>query len=249
MPDLSFGNFSPEQALQVWSQRAANPVPAYSWLDIFNAEHASAFTVAKTAGADVLDDIAQAVQDAIANGETFDQFVSEIEPILVEKGWWGTGPAFDPVTGTWNDAQLGSLNRLRIIYDTNFRQSYSAGQWTSFERNKSDLPYLMYAHTSSLHPRIEHLAWDGICLPVDDDFWLTHYPPNGWGCKCGVIALTQKQYDAMNGKGLIATTAPKLVWSQFLNSRTGIQTAVPAGIDPGFGYNAGKAFLAQLLAA
>lgn len=244
--ELSFGDFSPDQALAVWQQRAASPVPEYSWWDIWQQQHSQMFTVAKTAGADVLDDIAAAVQKAIANGETFDQFAGELEPILVDKGWWGQGPAFDPATGEWNDAQLGSLSRLRTIYDTNLRMSYSAGQWASIERNKSDLPYLMYTHTTSLHPRIEHLLWDGTCLPVDDPFWDTHYPPNGWGCKCGTIALTASQFERMGNAGLIKPKAPTIDWRQLVNPRTGVQTAVPAGIDPGFGYNVGKAFLAAL---
>src|SRR5207237_8429074 len=108
-------------------------------------------------------------------------------------------------------AQLGRVNRLRIIYDTNLRTSYAAGNWAGFARNKADLPWLMYAHTTSLHPRVEHLAWDGITLPVDDPWWDTHYPPNGWGCKCGVIALTDAQYRSMNGAGLLTTDAPETI--------------------------------------
>lgn len=246
MADLTFDDISPEAALQAWQQRAANPTPAYSWWDVWQQQHSQAFTVAKTAGADVLDDIAGAVGNAIANGETFDQFVSDIEPILVEKGWWGQGPAFDPETGEINIAQLGSLNRLRIIYDTNLRMSYAAGNWASITRNQGDLPYLMYAHTTSLHPRAEHLAWDGICLTVDDPWWDTHYPPNGWGCKCGVISLTRQQYASMNSSGLITTSAPQSLLRLIVNPRTGEETQTPVGIDPGFAYNVGKSFLAAL---
>jgi uncharacterized protein with gpF-like domain len=246
MADLVFDNISPEAALAAWQQRAANPTPTYSWYDVWQQQHSQAFTVAKTAGADVLDDIAQAVGNAIANGETFDQFVSDIQPILVEDGWWGQGPAFDPETGEINIAQLGSLNRLRIIYDTNLRMSYAAGKWASIERNQGDMPYLMYAHTTSLHPRVEHLAWDGITLPVDDPWWDTHYPPNGWNCKCGVIALTRQQYASMNNSGVITTAAPQTIWQNILNPRTGETTPTPAGIDPGFAYNVGKSFLAAL---
>jgi uncharacterized protein with gpF-like domain len=246
MADLTFDTLSPQAALEAINQRNANPLPSYSWYDVWQQQHSQAFTVAKTAGADVLDDIAQAVENAIANGETFDQFVSDIEPVLVEKGWWGQGPAFDPVTGEINIAQLGSLNRLRIIYDTNLRMSYAAGKWAGIERNKSDLPYLMYAHTTSLHPRLSHLAWDGITLPVDDPWWDTHYPPNDWGCKCGVIALTSAQYGSMNDAGLLTTSAPETIWQELVNPRTGASARTPAGIGAGFGYNVGKAFLAAL---
>jgi uncharacterized protein with gpF-like domain len=246
MADLVFRDVQPTDAIGAFQRRLQNPLPTYSWLDVYQAAHSQAFTVAKSAGYDILGDISSALDDALKNGTTFDDFVKQIEPVLAEKGWWGRGPAFDPVTGLTSDAQLGSLRRLQTIFDTNMRASYQAGQWASIQRNAADRPYLMYAHTTSLHPRIEHLAWDGTCLPADDPWWDTHYPPNGWGCKCGVISLSQRQYDQMNGSGLITTIAPRTLWQEFTNARTGEVTRIPAGIDPGFGYNVGKAFLDAL---
>ncbi|MEG1092384.1 MAG: phage head morphogenesis protein, partial [Acinetobacter sp.] len=38
-----------------------------------------------------------------------------------------------------------------------------------------------------------HLALNRIVLPIDHPFWLTHYPPLGFRCRCTVIALTEKQ--------------------------------------------------------
>ncbi|KJV38710.1 phage head protein, partial [Acinetobacter indicus] len=32
-----------------------------------------------------------------------------------------------------------------------------------------------------------------IVLPIDHPFWLTHYPPLGYRCRCTVIALTEKE--------------------------------------------------------
>ncbi|MFH7767724.1 phage minor head protein, partial [Acinetobacter sp. BSP-28] len=41
--------------------------------------------------------------------------------------------------------------------------------------------------------RPAHLALNRIVLPIDHPFWLTHYPPLGFRCRCAVIALTEKQ--------------------------------------------------------
>jgi len=232
MADAQLTDVDPNEAIAALDKRLSNPVPTGSWLEVWQQQHSSQFTVAQSAGYDILGDIGSALDDALKNGTLFDDFAKELTPILQEKGWWG--------------GDLGSLRRLAIIFDTNMRMSYSAGRWARIDANKADLPYLMYDHTTSLHPRAEHLLWDGITLPVDHPWWLTHYPPNGWGCKCGVIALTQSQVDRMSAAGEISTEAPETLWRTFVNAVTGQTERVPAGIDPGFGYNVGKAFLAGL---
>jgi len=246
MPLLSVRDITPQNALKAFRTRLAQPTPEYSWLDLWQHEHANAFTVAKTAGHDVLGDIGKSLDDAIAKGETFETWSRKLIPTLQDKGWWGTGPALDPETGAMVESRLGSLRRLDVIYDTNLRQSYAAGRWLEIERNKTDVPYLMYKHNFSLHPRAEHEAWDGICLPVDDPWWLTHYPPNAWKCHCSVIPVTRTQFDRLDKSGRITTEAPKIVTRDFRNKRTGEVTAIPEGIDPGFGYNAGVALLEAL---
>jgi uncharacterized protein with gpF-like domain len=249
MPLLTARNIDPQSALKAFQTRLDQPAPEYSWLDVWNHEHSSTFTVAKTAGHDVLADIGVSLKDAIANGETLDTWSKKLIPTLQEKGWWGRGPALDPVTGDAVEAQLGSVRRLQIIYDTNLRQSYAAGRWLEIDRNKQDVPYLMYKHNASMHPRIEHEAWDGICLPVDHEWWLTHYPPNAWCCHCSVIPVSQMQFGRLEKSGRISTDAPTTILRDFTNRRTGEITKVPHGIDPGFGYNSGIALLQALAQA
>jgi len=48
-------------------------------------------------------------------------------------------------------------------------------------------------------PRDEHVKWNGMILPANDPWWNTHFPPNGWGCTCGIIALTKKQAQEAGG--------------------------------------------------
>lgn len=37
--------------------------------------------------------------------------------------------------------------------------------------------------------RVSHRPLHGITLPKDDPFWLTYWPPNGFGCRCKVKVL------------------------------------------------------------
>lgn len=235
-------NITPEEALRAVQNRTENPAPSFSWLDVWQEQHSRAFTVAKSAGFDVLGDIGDAVDQAISEGQTFDQFKDDLIPVLQQKGWWGQQPAFDPSTGLSPVSQLGSLRRLQIIYDTNMRMSFAAGAWMRAERTAADRPFLMYAAVHDDRTRPEHRAWDGTILPIDHPWWDTHYPPNGWNCRCSAITLSPAQAARYGGAG----RAPGIDWTRFVNHRTGEVSRVPKGIDPGFGYNVGKAFLAAL---
>ena len=44
---------------------------------------------------DVLQDIREAIDRALAEGRTFDQFREELTPLLKEKGWWGKAQMTD----------------------------------------------------------------------------------------------------------------------------------------------------------
>ena len=246
MADFKLEPITQADAIQALDHRTDVPSPSFSWLDVWQEMHSTRFTVAKSAGYDILSDISDAVDAALKDGTTLEDFQKRLIPILQEKGWWGRKQVLDPQTGQIVEAQLGSLRRLEIIYNTNLRMSYAAGRWASVERNKTLRPYLQYVHTTSREPRIEHLAWAGVTLPVDDPWWQTHYPPNGWGCKCGVRTLSARQYEEEGAAGRIKTEAPRLRLGEWVNKRTGVRQMVPAGIDPGFGYNVGAAFLRAL---
>jgi uncharacterized protein with gpF-like domain len=250
MPVLQLNTgIKPADAIAVLEKRLANPVQTFHWTDLWQHDHARAFTVAKSAGFDILDDIADAVAASVGKGLTERDFEKLVTPALIEKGWVGRKPVLDPETGQMVNAELGTPRRLLTIYDTNMRMSYNAGRWASIMRNVEDQPWLLYLHGGSRHPRPEHLAWDHTCLPADDPWWNTHFTPNGWGCSCQVVALSDRQKGQMEGAGLLKLKRPALKLVAYTNPRTGEISEVPEGIDPGFAYNPGQAFLATLQAA
>lgn len=225
----------PEEAVAYF--RAKGYKPAFSWQDVWGEEHAYAFTVAKATRLDILADIRQAVDVAIAEGKTLAQFSKELTPTLQAKGWWGRRPVADPLTGETKSAQLGSPRRLQIIYDTNVRTAHAVGRWEQIQRSKEARPFLRYSAVLDSNTRPEHRAWHGLCLPVDDAWWHTHYPPNGWRCRCTVIQLSAEQ---MERRGWRVAEAPQIIAQGFKNSRTGEVISVPVGIDPGFEGNVGR---------
>lgn len=200
--------------------------------------HARAFSVAKATQLDVLADLRAAVDKAIAEGTTLHQFRKELKPTLQSKGWWGEKEVVDPKTGEKVLAQLGSAARLRTIYETNLRQAQSAGRYERMQRTKERRPYARYVCVDDGNTRAEHWAWHELILPVDDPWWDTHWPPNGWGCRCKVMQLSDRD---LARYGFKVGVAPPIKLVTYRNERTGAVTRVPAGIDPSFDYNPGKA--------
>ena len=130
--------------------------------------------------------------------------------------------------------------RTRVIYDTNMSTSYAAGQWQQLQDVKQYRPYWRYRHShASVEPRELHLAWDGLVLEADDPWWHTHYPPNGWGCKCYVESLTRTQ-----AKKAGIGKAPRIEWQKVNVGVRGpsprLSEPTPKGINPGFAYAPGR---------
>ena len=240
----------PKQALDYIKNKKLKP--AFSYKDVWNEEHAAAFTVAKAMQLDVLSDIKNAVEKAIENGMTFEQFKKELKLTLMQKGWWGRKEMTDPLTGETVNAQLGSDRRLKTIYSTNLRSAYQKGQYDRTMQSDAH-PYLMYRIGASVHHREQHLRYNNLILPKDDPLWNSIFPPNGYGCKCYTVAVTEARKQRYEQSGIpyynpdtqktvrlpVQTTAPKVSYKVYENVRKGIIERMPAGITPGFNWNQG----------
>ena len=216
--------------------------PAFSWQDVWTREHALEFTVAKAVEAELLAVFKQSIQRALDNGQSFETWRKALQPELERLGWWGKRLVSDP-TGKYPDkvVDFSSPRRLETIFWANMRSARAAGQWERAQRAKFAAPYLLYVRTASREPREEHLSWVGIILPVDHPFWDTHFPPNGWGCKCSVRQITQRQADKLlTEPGYTSDPGDFERTTTYVNKRTGQVTQEPVGIDPGWGVNPGR---------
>jgi hypothetical protein len=225
----------PAEALAYF--RAKQIKPSFAYQDVWREEHATAFTVAKAMKIDVLESIQDALNQALTEGRTFEQFRKDLTPTLQQLGWWGKQVETDPMDGQARSVQLGSPRRLKTIYSTNMRGARAAGQWQRIQRNIKTHPILEYRLGPSEHHRVQHAAWAGTRLPADHPWWRTHAAPNGYGCKCGIRAMTQREADREGG----LTEAPAIEYRDWVNKRTGEVQRVPLGIDPGFDFNPGLA--------
>ena len=227
----SHGSLPFQQQIEYF--RGKVDLPTRAWTDAYAAEHDYAFVVAGAAKRDLLTDLRGAVEKSIANGITLEQFRKDFDQVVSKHGWQYQGER------GW---------RTNVIWETNLRQSYNAGreaQMADPELRKRR-PYAVYRHGDSAHPRPMHLSWNGITLPLDDPWWATHTPQNGWGCKCKKFMLSARDVER---QGLTIGPAPATEWEDRVigkNSPGGPRTVrVPKGIDPGFEYAPGQSRLAN----
>lgn len=213
--------------------------PSGSWLDFSFDEHATAFTVARSAGYDILGDVKDALDQAIKNREDFQAFRDRLKPVLQAKGWWGEKEIVDPVTGETRIERLGSTRRLRTIFWANTRTAYAAGQWERAQRTKRVLPYFVYVISTAEKKRPEHLEWVGTVLPIDDGWWDDHYPPSAWGCMCRVRQISEFEAQKLGYDPDKPPPGDGLTYA-WTNAKTGEVVRVPLGVDPGWGRNPGK---------
>lgn len=160
------------EAIAYFRGKLGNLIPTQAWDDLWKAQHDAAFMVAGATEADLLADLAAAIDQAISQGTGIDEFRKAFKQIVAQRGWTGW---------TGEGSAAGVAWRTRIIYGTNTATAYAAGRLGQLQAGGFDL--WIYRHNDSvLHPRPQHLAWNGLTLPPEHPFWRTHYPPNGWNC-------------------------------------------------------------------
>jgi len=82
-----------------------------------------------------------------------------------------------------------NVNWLDAEYNTTISLADSAAKWQQYEADAGTLPYLEYQAVMDSNTRPEHASMNGILLPVNDSFWNSNMPPNGWRCRCEVIQV------------------------------------------------------------
>jgi SPP1 gp7 family putative phage head morphogenesis protein len=232
----------PERAMAYFKAKGLKPT--FSYADMLDHQHDAAFTVAKMMSVDMLGQVRDSLDSAMATGTPFKEWADSITPILQSGGWWGRKAVLDPLTGQEIVAQLGSPWRLETIFRTNMQTAYAAGAWQEIDAQKDIAPFLMYDAVDDFRTRPLHASWDRKVLPVKHAWWGTHYPPNGYNCRCGVIQLSADEVEALGLQ--VARQAPDDGVRKWVNPRDGLTYHVPNGIDPGFEHNSGKSHLANL---
>ncbi len=224
MPTPDIGGVPFQEAIDHFRSKVSIPTEHFD--EMMGATHAKAFTVAGATKMDLLTDLRSSVDQAIANGTTITEFRKQFDATVQKHGWSYNGER------GW---------RTRVIFDNNLRTAHMAGRWQQFQNTKATRPFLQYLTAGDIRVRPEHREWNGLVLHIDDPFWDIYMTPNGYGCRCNVRSLSARQ---MRRDKLDLSQAPAIETTERINIRTGeVYGDVPKGIDTGWDYNVGKAWL------
>jgi len=105
-------------------------------------------------------EIAALVTDENGNRRSFEEFSKLAKPLLE----------------TYNKTHLQREYTLAL------RSSQTAAKWATYEKRGGKIKYQT---VGDANVRDDHRLLDGTIKPVNDPFWDYHFPPNGWGCRCG----------------------------------------------------------------
>lgn len=113
--------------------------------------------------------------------------------------------------------------------------------------NADSRPYWQYSAVGDSRTRPSHQQLNGLVYRYDDPFWHTFFPPNGFNCRCTVVALAKldierKGIEVGNGQADLmdyVRTLPSGQQQQTKAVKLGKNQYLLA--DKGFDYNVGRA--------
>ncbi len=250
-PKYSF-DVKREESLRSIQERDPGKRTSWHWSEVWQEAHEDAFVVAKMVRGDLLKEVHDSLERAIANGTPFEKWKKEIVPKL-EGEWIGktVGELWDELPDEEKanrDKPEGkerekviNAHRLKTIYEVNMRVANARERYKQLEDRKESLPYWQYVSLKDNRTRASHFEARDLVFRHDDVFWETHYPPNGWNCRCYVVPVDEKIIKA-NGLRK-ATGEGHIYWSADSKGR---EFAVYDGTtprlacDPGWSYCVGR---------
>jgi len=148
------------------------------WSQLQQEELEFAFTVADVAQLDLVVDVYEAIDRAVRDGTTLEDFKADVGDGLEE---------------AWGEENPG---RIEGIFRTNVMSSYNSGRHAAAEQVKDERPYWRFDGPDDDRTSKDICApiiRAGVILPADSGWWRGHYPPLHVNCRHRVSSLTKEQ--------------------------------------------------------
>lgn len=142
-----------------------------------------AFRVAGITSVSLITEVHQAIDDALRDGTTLDEFKKRVGAKLAEE--WGAPNA----------------RRVETIFRTNVQSAYNAGRYAEMTRPAVLAVRPFWKFVSILDGRTTATCapLNGVIRKHDDAFWKDHYPPLHFNCRSTVVSLSRGEAERAGG--------------------------------------------------
>ena len=189
------------------------------WSGTWQRAQAQAFSVANIYRQDVTAELYESLQAALKNGQSFATWQQQVQQRFDARSWaHQDGQVVDKATGEVLAKRLTPA-RLQTVYRTNMQSAMMAGRWSQLYDNKDARPYLQYVAVMDMKTRPSHAALHGSVYAIDDPFWGSFYPPNGFNCRCTVMALGER--DIKRKDLVVQSSGDKIEDVQLITNKQG----------------------------
>lgn len=174
-----------DAAVEAFRKRV--PMSREEWDLLTMQQRERAFMVSRVSEARVIQSTFDAIDRAVAEGSTLEDFKDAVAADLIE-AWGGEIPG-----------------RLETIFRTNLMTAYGEGRHAimSSPTVKQARPYWRFDDAETDRECDLCSECGGTILPVDDPWWKTHQVPLHHNCECKITALSREEAEeeGIDGKG------------------------------------------------
>jgi len=179
MPAVERGAVPFVEAIAYLKDRLA--IADSDWRALLRAAGARAETVVDAQAEAMHKDLLAAAGEIYAEGGTPDDFKARYQAIADRYGW------ATPSDPGWHS---------NLIWRMETFGARAAGRWEQARRLQAANPrlryYFRYVTAGDHRVRDTHRKWHDVILPIDHWFWRTHFPPNGFNCRCHVMIVSER---------------------------------------------------------
>lgn len=153
-----------------------------------DAGRARSFTATRLAADGLVERVRALLADHLARGGTLEQFQAELGPDTL--GITAASPWY-----------------LETIYRTNVQMAYGAGRLRQLTSPIviEARPFVEYRTVGDNRVRPAHAALDRVQFDQRDPSWQRYAPPNGYNCRCSVVAVREADRSRLRTSSEIQT--------------------------------------------
>lgn len=170
---FDFEPLDPADALRYFRQRV--PVSDSAFRALNATMKTLAFRIAGVEDAALIEAVNTKLEAAVKGELTLGEFLRDAPTIFEAYGITETSP-----------------HHLETMFRTNTLTALNAGKWDEAQDEDLQDLFPLYRYSAILDDRSrpQHAAMHGHTAPIDDAFWSTWWPPNGFNCRCTAVPLS-----------------------------------------------------------